>query len=40
MDMMDNKKGRSPYESHKKGTFIVKVDHCENESWQGNVVWS
>ena len=40
MGMMDNKMGRSPYESRKKGTFIVKVDHCENETWQGNVVWA
>ena len=23
-----------------KGTFIVKVDHCQNETWQGQVVWA
>ena len=23
-----------------KGTFIVKVDSCQNESWQGRVVWA
>lgn len=23
-----------------KGTFIIKVDHCQNESWQGRVVWA
>ncbi|WP_029231940.1 hypothetical protein [Butyrivibrio sp. VCB2006] len=25
---------------HNKGTFIVKVDDCQNESWQGRVVWA
>ncbi len=23
-----------------RGTFIVKVEHCDNESWQGEVVWA
>ena len=23
-----------------KGTFIIKVDHCQNETWQGRVVWA
>ena len=23
-----------------KGTFIVKIEHCNNESWQGEVVWA
>ena len=23
-----------------KGTFIVKVEHCERQSWQGEVVWA
>ena len=23
-----------------KGTFIVKIEHCDNESWQGEVVWA
>lgn len=23
-----------------KGTFIVKIDHCQNETWQGRVVWA
>ena len=22
------------------GTFIVKVDNCQNGSWQGKVVWA
>ena len=24
----------------KKGTFIVKVDYCQNSTWQGKVVWA
>jgi hypothetical protein len=24
----------------KKGTFIVKIEYCQNESWQGQVVWA
>lgn len=24
----------------KKGTFIVKVEYCQNETWQGQVVWA
>lgn len=23
-----------------KGTFIVKVDRCDNETWQGRVIWA
>ena len=23
-----------------KGTFIVKVDNCQNGTWQGRVVWA
>ena len=40
MGAMNMKMGKSPFEGRKKGTFIVKVDHCENETWQGNVVWA
>ena len=24
----------------KKGTFIVKVEYCQNETWQGQVIWA
>lgn len=24
----------------KKGTFVVHVYHCENATWQGEVVWA
>ncbi len=23
-----------------KGTFVVRVEHCQNESWQGEVLWA
>ncbi len=23
-----------------KSTFVVKVEHCRNESWQGEVIWA
>jgi hypothetical protein len=26
--------------NNKHGTFIVKVDRCQNETWQGRVVWA
>ena len=27
-------------DASKKGTFIVKVEYCQNESWQGQVIWA
>nr|WP_297705166.1 hypothetical protein [uncultured Butyrivibrio sp.] len=24
----------------KRSTFIVKVDHCQNSSWQGRITWA
>ena len=24
----------------KKGTFIVKIDNCQKDTWQGRVVWA
>jgi hypothetical protein len=33
-------KDKNPYGDRKKGTFIVKVDFCQNESWQGRVIWA
>lgn len=24
----------------RKGTFIVKVEYCQNGTWQGKVVWA
>ena len=23
-----------------KGTCIIKVDHCQNGTWQGSIVWA
>ena len=36
----DVDKSKNPYGDRKKGTFIVKVDYCQNESWQGRVIWA
>ena len=27
-------------DASKKGTFIVKVEYCQNETWQGQVIWA
>ncbi|HIR13744.1 MAG TPA: hypothetical protein IAB31_07460 [Candidatus Choladousia intestinavium] len=24
----------------KRGTFVVHIHHCENATWQGEVVWA
>ena len=24
----------------RKGTFVVKVEYCQNGAWQGNVTWA
>jgi hypothetical protein len=40
MTLMDKNQKKSPYRSQNKETFIVKVDHCENETWQGRVTWA
>lgn len=26
--------------SSEKNTFIVKIDHCQQGSWQGKVIWA
>ena len=26
--------------AYSKGTFVVKIEHCCNETWQGEVVWA
>ena len=23
-----------------RGTFLVKVDYCQNNTWQGRVIWA
>jgi hypothetical protein len=23
-----------------KGTFIIKVEHCDKQTWQGEVLWA
>ena len=27
-------------DASKKGTFIVKGEYCQNETWQGQVIWA
>jgi hypothetical protein len=34
---MNNKKSN---ENQGKGTFIVRVEYCQNETWQGKVTWA
>ncbi len=29
-----------PYPERNKGTFIVKVDYCQRNTWQGRVIWA
>ncbi len=40
MAQMDKRSGNCPSPSHGKETFVVKVEHCENETWQGRVTWA
>lgn len=40
MAQMDKNAGRCPSPSRSKETFIVKVENCENETWQGRVTWA
>lgn len=27
-------------DSLEKNTFIVRIEHCQNKSWQGKVTWA
>lgn len=39
--MRTNSENNSKHsDGRKKGTFIVKVEYCQNETWQGQVVWA
>ena len=29
-----------PDPERNKGTFIVKVDYCQRNTWQGRVIWA
>lgn len=32
---------KNPSNSGKdKGTFIIKVEHCQNDTWQGRITWA
>ncbi|WP_029233769.1 hypothetical protein [Butyrivibrio sp. VCB2006] len=30
----------NPTTSNGKGTFIVKIEYCQNNTWQGRVTWA
>ncbi|WP_024866202.1 hypothetical protein [Butyrivibrio sp. FCS014] len=30
----------NPDPGRRKGTFVVKIEYCQNETWQGKVVWA
>ena len=37
----ENKTDSSFKRATKQGaTFVVKIDHCQNNSWQGRVIWA
>lgn len=40
MALKDENSGKSPSPSRTGETFIVKVNHCEHETWQGRVTWA
>ena len=31
---------KSQNNGYSNGTFVVKIEHCCNETWQGEVVWA
>ena len=30
----------NPESGQRKGTFVVKIEYCQNQTWQGKVVWA
>ncbi len=40
IDMMNISNSSGSRGGKKRGTFVVKVEYCQNESWQGQVVWA
>lgn len=36
----ENSKYNYPNPKRNKGTFIVKVDYCQRNTWQGRVIWA
>lgn len=34
------KKNNSGMDSNKCGPFVIKVDHFQNETWQGRIIWA
>ena len=40
MDRLDGNTYLNHDPARRKGTFVVKVDRCQNGTWQGQVVWA
>jgi len=45
MNNIENNENNERVENHKiahkiSDTFIVKVNNCQNNSWQGEIVWA
>ncbi len=32
--------GGNAHKSSRKGTFIIKVEYCQNKTWQGRITWA
>ncbi len=39
-DAMGREIAGNDYPKKNKGTFIVKIDHSQNGTWQGKVTWA
>ncbi len=37
---MNKENSKYNYPNRNKGTFIVKVDYCQRNTWQGRVIWA
>jgi hypothetical protein len=40
MEKSDISSSSNQSEIRQKNTFIVKIDHCQRGTWQGQIVWA
>ena len=40
MKKVETTNNASHAEGKKRGTFVVKIEYCQNETWQGQVIWA
>ncbi len=40
MKTRDDSNASNQGEGRKKNTFIVKIEYCQHETWQGQVIWA